>query len=121
MHKTSTMNTRRNLQMVLTTLLLILAVHLLDWQERTSFQSMMIVEKAAEPKAESVGAAVYTDCCLQHALQAAEGGVIYTGQIHPENMVQLFNHHPLLLPLSDSTKQIAVASYKESPQPTNTL
>ncbi|MCX2738451.1 hypothetical protein [Pontibacter anaerobius] len=102
------MNTLKTLQMVLTTLLLVLATLALDWQERAALKRMLA---AAEPEKEMTSAklSVYTNCCLQHALHAAEGHGELVGRTHPANLMQVFEQGSLLLLKSDSTKHIAVA------------
>ena len=100
------MNTQKNLQMVLTTLLLVLAILAMDWQERSAQQNMVLAEVELEEKVEAmpVSAPVYTDCCLQHALQAAEGNAAEVQHL-------VFSRGPLLLLPSDSTRHLADARY----------
>ncbi|OKL38998.1 hypothetical protein [Pontibacter flavimaris] len=103
MQTPTTINTLKTLQMVLTTLLLVLAVLAQDWQEGVGQKSKVAAAPVKEP--------VYAGCCLQHALQAAEGGNTRTGQIHPRHVGQVLQFGPLLLLQADSARQMAASLY----------
>lgn len=88
--------------MVLTTLLLILAIFALDWQENANLK--MIIS-AVEPQEEVVpiSRAANTNCCLQHALQATE-----KSKYNPLPMAQALQSNLLLLAKHDSANHLAV-------------
>ncbi|WP_266203966.1 hypothetical protein [Pontibacter kalidii] len=102
------MNTLKTLQMVLTTLLLVLAILALHWQEGVG-QKSRVADGDPKEEAAPVKEPVYADCCLQHALQAAEGGDTFTGQIHLKHVEQVFQLGTLMLLEADSARHIAAS------------
>lgn len=105
MQKISTMNTRKSLQMVLTTLLLVLAILALDWQERNGQEKDVLTNAWQEMSTEimPVNASLHADCCLKHALQAAEA--------EPEAIEPGFSQRTLFLLPTDSSEHIAVVHF----------
>lgn len=87
------MSTQKSLQMVLTILLLVLAILAMNWQERVSHQTP-VAKQQENPKKALATAGRYVDCCLYHALEAAEGRGAYTTggyerQVFKAGMMQL--------------------------------
>lgn len=109
MHAPFIMNTQKSLQMVLTTLLLILAVYAMSWQERANRLPVADPRLTLQVRP-AVEGAIYTDCCLHHALLAANGGIVYPKAFHIGE--QRFGAGMLLK--ADSTRQVAASasSYK---------
>ncbi|WP_276497717.1 hypothetical protein [Pontibacter litorisediminis] len=84
------MTTQKSLQMVLTTLLLVLAVLLMHWQEKAVLRGS-ILAKALEVSMAPAKTVAYTHCCLYHGLQAAKGARVYANGILPQDVVQTVN------------------------------
>lgn len=105
MQKTSTMNAQKSLQMVLTTLLLVLAILALDWQERLIQEKDALASSVPDAKADVTleSKPLHADCCLKHALQATEA--------EPGAMKSGFNQRTLFLLPTDSAKHIAVVHF----------
>lgn len=87
------MSTQKSLQMVLTILLLVLAILAMNWQERISRQTPVAKHQQSQRKP-LTRAVAYADCCLYHALEAAEGRGTYTTggderQVFKAGMMQL--------------------------------
>ena len=92
------MSTQKSLQMVLTVLLLVLAILALNWQERMGRQTSVAKHQQSQRKP-LTRAVAYVDCCLYHALEAAEGREVYTTgdderQVLKASMVQLNSARP---------------------------
>ncbi|TPE44862.1 hypothetical protein [Pontibacter mangrovi] len=106
--KPSTMNTRKNLQMVLTTLLLVLAVYVINLPENSALDNWLPAARA-QAMVTQTEMQPSVSCCLQHALQATEVSGAAAESMVQRRFVEVFSHEPRLLVQYDSMAQLATA------------